>query len=294
MANALSLTSEDFNNFFIVIEQVTSEPAKNIELITDEELKFFRWRQCLQAADNRNRNGRLWPLKFLKPMTETDMIKERLLRGWPGEAGHPVPDTGKVTAERIMTIDPERISHIIRSIEWVGNKLYGVMETLDDGPGGPGYKFRRHIMQGLDPAVSARTMIPQRQNPDGTVDVIGPGNLICYDRVFGPSHPEAYIDKAIPIKNVTKKSDFEQAVESMGIGLESFMGEYGEDLIRKSEKIQRIIDRQKIVLESATMGKSGILTVRAENADGHGTPGFVCVAPETKYRNEYMSYLNSL
>lgn len=294
MNGSLSMTNEDFDNFFVVIEQVIESKIDRMEPITQGGLNFLRWRQCLQRANVRNRNGRLWPFKYLKAMTDAPIIQEYLRVGWFGEAGHPVPDVGKVTAERIMTVDPERVSHAVRSIEWEGDFLYGMMETLDDGPGGPGFKFMRHILQGFDPAVSARTLIPQRVNNDGTMDVIGPGNLRCYDRVLGPSHPEAYIDKSVPIKNIFKKADFETAVESMSCGMESFLGEFGEDMVRKSEKLKRILDRQKIVLESASMDKNGIFAVKAENVDGNGTPGVACIVPELKYRKEFSGYLNSL
>lgn len=276
-------------DFCIVIEQITAEPPKNMEQFTSEDgIHFFRWRQCLQAADRRNRNGRHWPLKYLKPMTETPMIAERLKHGWPGEAGHPVPDTGKVTPERIMTIDPLRTSHIIRDISWEGNILWGTMESLADD-NGPGHKLYASIRQGIDPAVSARTLVPQRVNNDGTIDVIGPGNLVCYDWVYGPSHPEAYIDISIPIKSV-----FKQDGKNYEAAIESFMGEYASDLLGNSEKIQRIVDRQKIVVESIIMGQNGLFCGKVENCDGNGTSGHVIIAPEMKYRNEYNDYLNNL
>lgn len=294
MNNALSILSSDYDNFFVVIEQVVEPMIEKITPISKDGLEFLRWRQCLQRANSRNRNGRLWPLQHLKTMTNASTVQEWLRVGWPGEAGHPVPDTGKVTTERIMTIDPLRISHLVRTLEWEGDFLYGIMETIDDGPGCPGTKFKREIMQGMEPAVSARTLIPQRVNPDGTMDVIGPGTLRCYDRVFGPSHPEAYVDKSIPIKSICKKAEFETVVESMAGGMESFFGEFGEDLIRKSEKIKRIINKQNIIMESASMDKNGVFAVKADNVDGMGTPGVACIVPELSYRKEFSGYLNSL
>lgn len=284
MDRATSLYNDAYDNYYIVIENAL-KPEKPQILAEDDGsntgLNFLRWRQCLQSSERRNRNGRLWPKRYLEIMLRDAIVLECLKHGWPGEAGHPVPDTGKVTVERILTIDPKKISHIVKTIEWEGNKVYGIMETLDDGPSGYGTRFKKNIQQGLDPAVSARTLIPQRRNADGTIDVLGPGRAVCFDRVFVPSHDDAYIDENIPIKDVIKKVDFATAMES-------FNSEYALDTLFKSEKMKRVTDYMGIAMESAVMNRNGILSLRT---DLDGEKSVLFAAPELKYRKDYAGYL---
>ena len=50
--------------------------------------------------------------------------------------GHPVPDTGSVTIERILTIDPNNISHRIIEYQWPSdNECYGIIDTIYDENG---------------------------------------------------------------------------------------------------------------------------------------------------------------
>lgn len=278
-----NMYDDSFNDYFIVIEQAQDPQKPEIQFISKENdpLHFLRWRQKLQSAGYRNRNGRLWITKYLKMMTADSIVLEMIRTGWCGEAGHPVPDVGKVELTRILTIDPKYISHKVNSIEWIGNDLYGVMETLDDGPNGYGTKFMKNIMQGIEPAVSARTIIPQRKNADGTYDQIAPGRLVCYDRVFVPGHADAYIDKNVPVKNVTKKVEFETAIEQFNAG-------YAISTLSKSEKVKRIADQYSVVMESMTMNPNGVITMRDEQKN------VIIAAPELKYRKEYTNYLKSL
>lgn len=275
-----SMYRDDFDNFFVVVEQANEPQKPEILEINDGKngLHFIRWRQLLQTAETRNRNGRHWPKEWLLIMTQDPLTQEALRVGWPGEAGHPVPDVGKVTVERILTIDPNRICHKINSIEWVGNSIYGILETLDDC-GGPGDRFMKNILQGMDPAMSARTLVPQKKNMDGTIDVVGPGRLVTFDRVFMPSHPDAYIDKSIPVKEIISKSKFETAMEN-------FQGGFAHDMLKKSEKVKRITDSYQIAMESAIMGSSGFLSVRDEKSKS-----LIAIAPELKYRREYSNYM---
>lgn len=263
-----------YNDYAIVIESAT-EPSK-VEILKDE-LNFLRFRTCLQTFNVRNRNRRLWLSKWAKPMIAAEEVQEMLREGGvPGENGHPVPDSAPVTIERVLTIDPKLISHVIKEFIWKAeNQLDGIIETIDDGDG-YGDKFRRNILQGLPVSFSTRSLIPQRRNPDGTIDQLGPGRYVTSDRVFVPAHKEAYIDKSIPIKEVCKKSHFEQVMES-----------YSQFVFQRSDKINRIMDGMDPVMESATMSKNGLMSVRTED-------GIVGIYPEMKYRREMADIMKTL
>ena len=274
----LDMYNDTYNDYFIVMEQTTPSDAK-IEIIDDGKkngLDFLRFSTCLQAFYGLNRNHRDWKAQIIRTMAEDAPVQELLKMGsFVGEAGHPVPMDGKVTLERILTIDPLRTSHRIVSMSWPKEKeLHGVVETLDDGPGGPGNKMKRSIMQGIIPAFSLRSLVPQRKNADGSITVLSSGRMVSYDWVFLPSHREAYMDVEIPVKEVVTKSQFQTVMES-----------YCDFVTAHSDKVRRVMDSYDVALESAIIDeKSKMISVASK--EGH-----LFIAPETKYRRELMDIL---
>jgi hypothetical protein len=279
--NANTMYLDNYLDYNIVVESAT-EPNTGFQLLDEKkspngDLSYLKFRACLQTFTGRNRNRRLWVTRWTRPMFEAPEIKELLQHGGvPGEAGHPVPPTGEVTIERILTIDPNNISHVIKEYIWPSDtRVDGIIETIDDG-NGPGDKFKRHILQGLPVSFSTRSVIPQRKNPDGTIDQTGPGRYVTSDRVFLPSHKEAYIDKSIPVKNICKPNHFETVMES-----------YVSFVTEKSDKMNRILDGMDVAMESASMDKNGMITVPTSE-------GIVCAYPELKYRREFADIMKNL
>lgn len=274
--------NDSYNDYYIVMEQTSPENNKvNILEVVDNKngLNYLRFSTTLQSFYGRNRNRRLWKAEQVRAMAESAPVQELIKYGsFVGEMGHPCPDSGKVTVERILSIDPNRTSHRITSLFWPNpNELHGVVETLDEGVGSPGYRMMRNILQGIVPAFSLRSLVPQRKNPDGSIDVIGPGRMVCYDRVYLPSHEEAYMDKSIPVKNIVTKPQFEVVMES-----------FTDYVMAHSDKINQVIDKMDPALESASFDlKSGMLSVNTAE-------GKIFIAPETKYRNEIANSLNLL
>lgn len=269
-------------DYYSVVVEQTNPHTNKVEILDYKEgpngLNFLRFRACLQTFGHRNRNRRLWLAHQMKAMLNEPHVNELLVNGFPGENGHPIPPTGKVTMERIMTIDPNNMSHLMKSFEWVGDShLYSVIETLDEGPGSPGYRFMRNIMQKMNPSFSLRSVVPQRTNADGSIDVTGPGRFITYDRVILPSHVEAYIDKNIPVKNIVTRNEFEMAMEN-----------FTSFVIEHSTKVNKIIDKVDPVLESATMNDKGILTINSKKG------GIMSIAPEAKYRREINNIIRNI
>ena len=273
--------NDNYLNYSIVIESSTPEEYRKPQIIEHREsttrdgLNFLRFLTCLQSFRGRNRNRRLWTDLIIKSMLAAAHILELIKVGWPGENGHPVPIVGQPTLERILTIDPNNMSHKINSINWRGDLLYGEIETLDEGLGSPGVRFMRNILQNIDPSFSLRSIVPQRKNADGSIDVTGPGRLVTYDRVILPSHMEAYIDKNIPIKNIITKTQFEMVMESMT-----------EFILEKSNKVNKIIDGMSPAMESASLDKTGHLSIPTAE-------GLIIVAPENKYRREIADIMTS-
>lgn len=266
-------------DYYIVVEQDSGPSPEDFKLLKVADtngLNFLRFRTCLQTFGKRNLNGRLWHGQHLKAMIQDPGVQRYLIRGFPGENGHPVPAVGQVTLERIFTIDPNNTSHKILEFQWENdNKLCGIIETLDEGVGSPGYRFMRNILQKMDPCFSLRSVVPQRKNPDGTIDVTGPGRLVTFDRVHGPSHEEAFIDKSIQIKEIITKPHFETVMES-----------FSNFVMDRSDKVNRIVDGMQPAMESVSIEKNGTIGVNTKE-------GRIFIAPEQKFRAEYNDFIKN-
>lgn len=271
----------DYDQTYIVMEQTTPVDNKiEIQKVVDTNgLNYVRFSTCLQDFNGYNRNRRKWPAEIVKAMAEAPTIQELIkMNSFVGEAGHPVPDNGQVTMERICNIDPLKTSHRFTKLFWPNpNELHGICETLDEGVGSPGYRMMRNILQGVIPAFSLRSLVPQRKNPDGSKDVIGVGRMICYDRVYLPSHEKAYMDVDMPVSQVVTKPEYKVVMES-----------FSDYVMSHSDKIRSIIDDMEPAMESASYDdKTGLMSVKTEE-------GRIFVAPEMKYRKEIHSALESL
>lgn len=271
----------DYDQTYIVMEQTTPVDNKiEIQKVVDTNgLNYVRFSTCLQDFNGYNRNRRKWPAEIVKAMAEASTVQELIrMNSFVGEAGHPVPDNGQVTMERICNIDPLKTSHRFTKLFWPNpNELHGICETLDEGVGSPGYRMMRNILQGVIPAFSLRSLVPQRKNPDGSKDVIGVGRMICYDRVYLPSHEKAYMDVDMPVSQVVTKPEYKVVMES-----------FSDYVMSHSDKIRSIVDDMEPAMESASFDpKTNLMSVKTEE-------GRIFVAPEMKYRKEIHNALESL
>lgn len=211
---------QDFE-YAIVCEE-TSPIGTKCEILDVKDnlgqLQYLKFRSCMQDFGLRNRNGRLWNGRMMQQALQAPHILELLeKRDLAGEAGHPIPDVGQASMARIITINPNNMSHVILNFQWESDvRVYSDIMTIDDG-NGPGNKFARSIMQGMEPAFSVRSIVPQRRNADGTIDVTGVGRVITYDRVILPSHKAAYRDVNVDVKKVVSAKSYETVMESLGL-----------------------------------------------------------------------------
>lgn len=254
----MSIDINKYVDYYMVCEQ-TSPLDNKIEIIGerhDDKLSYLRFSTILQTFANRNRNQRLWFSKFVKLALVSKEWNEMLSKGgMPGECGHPIPDTEKATIERISTIDPFKVSHVIKSYTWENNDtiLKGIIETVDD-INGPGERLRRNVLQGLPISFSNRSLIPQRKNVDGTVDQIGVGRTVTFDRVYVPGHEEAYLDKSIQLIDILKQpKDLQYALESCLL--------YSLD---ESSSLDFVLDGLDVVTESMSVDKNGIFRAKTD------------------------------
>lgn len=258
--------------FWATMEATSGDlPTAEIETLqTANGLQYIRFKACLQAfVDKFNRNKRAWKPGFIKTMIAGEVIQEQLLNGGvPGEAGHPVPATGQVTLERICTIEPMRVSHYVKEFTWKSNNyLYGTIETAAGIGDSPGTRLMAQVLQGINPAFSARTIVPQRKEANGTTTVLGPGRLIGYDWVYGPSHKEAYRDKSVKVTLVNKsKFDVDYATEAASLTtiIMDATEAYTENILRNSSNVNRILDGYDPIMETAGIDSNGIFSCATE------------------------------
>lgn len=272
----------NYDDYYAVVESAVNGDVASAEYKLmdphyrpDRSLSFYEFVACIMMVNHRNRNRRYWGKDHLNIMMQAPHILDYFNRagGLPGENGHPIPATGEVTMERLVTIDPNNMAILLKEWWWKGDLLMGRIQTLDQGEGTAGNMMMMNMIQGMTPTFSARTLVPQRKNRDGTIDVIGPGRMVCFDRVNGPSCEDAYMDISIPVKNIVRKAKFEQVMES-----------YTDYILEHSEKTKRILDDIRPAMESATIGNDGKLYAKAGNETR-------IIVPERNFRREISNFM---
>lgn len=207
-----------------LLMEATTDPVepRNLKVFDKDQLFYLRFDTILQSFNVRNRNGRIYMGHAMIPSLNADHIIElERMRSWFGEAGHPISDDIK----RILTINPQMISHKIVSHTVDNNYCKGTIETLDNDS--YGRQMTKSILQGMKPAFSLRALAPLTKRADGTQLVQSKAHVVCYDWVILPSHRDAYIDETKPIQKIVKK------IEDGGNGLtESFAQVVNESMVK--------------------------------------------------------------
>lgn len=138
--------------------------------------KTYKIKGIFAQSEIKNRNGRIYPKPILereinKYNTEKVKTKRSL-----GELEHPTNPS----------INLDRCSHLIESLEFNGNDVYGVAKILDTACG---RTVKAFLKEGIVLGVSTRslgTLTNERVNSDLSVKAI--------DIVSDPSAPSALVD----------------------------------------------------------------------------------------------------
>jgi hypothetical protein len=133
----------------------------------------------LATAEIKNGNGRyypkeLWEREINKYM---DVVKENRATG---ELDHP----------ESTIINLKNVSHIIREIYWIGDKVMGKLEIL---PTVSGNILKALIENNVMVGVSSRGMGSLKEMNEGTLEVQDDFELLCWDFVSTPSNPGSYM-----------------------------------------------------------------------------------------------------
>ena len=170
---------------FIIAESALDLELQDQKVELKNDGRRVTAKVTLQRANSRNRNGRLYDSRDLFPALTSAKSRELLSTGWGSENGHPlVKDLA-----RQQTIDPNNVVAYIKDI-WTEGYLIKAYVRGSNLP--IGEAFDLDLRDGYIPAWSLRAL--------GTVEEthrraeVKNINIITWDRVFYPSHPEAYTD----------------------------------------------------------------------------------------------------
>ena len=161
-----------------------SEAIEDVEYITEEKEngnKNYKIRGIFMQADVKNRNGRVYPMEVLDEEVKNynkNFIKQN--RAF-GELGHPDGPT----------VNLERVSHMITSLEPDGKNFIGEAKIMDTPMG----KIVKNLMdEGAKLGVSSRGMGSLKQK--GGANVVSDDFYLATaaDIVADPSAPNAFVE----------------------------------------------------------------------------------------------------
>lgn len=164
----------------------------------------------LQRANSKNRNGRFYDSKELFPQLTCARTKELLRTGFGSENGHPMSKD----LTRQQTIDPNNVVAYFLKLWIDGDFIMGQFR----GSNLPiGEAFDQDLRDGFLPAWSLRALGSIENTPRGA-EVRGI-KIITWDRVYYPSHPEAYtkgiVSESAGSKIITPRTPAPVADKSM-------------------------------------------------------------------------------
>ena len=177
-----------------IINESTPLDEDEISVEVDKQHTFDHGRRVigvgrLQRANKKNRNGRIYPGNELFGQVKCPRSRELLKTGFGSENGHPMDNS----LQRQSTIDPNNVVAYFLDLWQEGDYVMGkyVGSNLSIGEA-----FDLDLRSGFfKPAWSFRGI--------GTVETTSKGavvkdlKLITWDRVYYPSHEEAYTQKVL-------------------------------------------------------------------------------------------------
>ena len=170
----------------------TSDVRALVESAEGKPKQYFIEGVFLQSGTP-NRNGRIYPTKIMKREVDrfVDEAVSKSTAAALGELGHP-------TGEQGPTLNMERVSHVITSLQMEGNNVYGRAKILDTPYG----KIVKTFMdEGIVLGVSSRGLGSLQQRDDGVNEVQDDFHLATVDIVAEPSCRDAVVESIMESKS---------------------------------------------------------------------------------------------
>lgn len=242
----------------------------------------------LQRMNAKNRNGRFYDDKDLGPQLLAKRILELLRSGFGSENGHPLSKD----LTRQQTIDPNNTVAFFLKI-WTDGDLIKAKYRGSNLPIGDA--FTKDMLDGFFEAWSLRAL-GSIENTNRGAEVKGI-KIITWDRVYFPSHPEAYADGmiltesgiSIPEKKIhvmESASEEEKEVMENGI-IAPIMNQSVLDCIQQeSYSFNQIVNEFEIFYDNISLNEDGT-KVHLSNSN---TGNVFVVNLEAHIHNEIMNY----
>ena len=154
----------------------------------------------LQAADQKNGNGRVYPEKILKREIKNyeKLIRERRSLG---ELDHPEDSV----------VNLKNASHLVRRVWWDGKDVMGTVEVLNT----PSGKILHSLIEsGIKLGISSRGL-GSTEEKGGKTMVKNDFQLVCFDFVSEPSTTGAFMIKEHKEEAFTKADKINRALNAI-------------------------------------------------------------------------------
>lgn len=134
----------------------------------------------IQACDQKNQNGRIYPRNVLERELKNYevLIKERRALG---ELDH----------SDLSIVELKSVSHLVTRVWWEGNDLWGDIEVLDGTPNGK--TLRSLIEQNVKIGASSRSVGSIKESSEGSIVQDDLVIVALVDAVSDPSTREAFM-----------------------------------------------------------------------------------------------------
>ncbi len=167
------------------------------DLLTEEEKNQINEGKMiltgkLQAADQKNGNGRVYPEKILKREVKNyeKLVRERRSLG---ELDHPEDSV----------VNLKNASHLVRRVWWDGKDVMGTVEVLNT----PAGKILQSLVEsGVKLGISSRGLGSTKESSGKTM-VQDDFQLVCFDFVSEPSTTGAFMIKETKTHKVFTRAD---------------------------------------------------------------------------------------
>ena len=160
---------------------VDVQPFKPTIRESKERPGVFEVEGVMQRAVAKNQNGRTYSKAILEREAER-YVKEFVKQGNAfGELDHP----------ESPVVSLKNASHIVKELYWKGNDLMGRVELLNTPSGNI---VKEIIKAGHTIGISSRGTGSVQQTNEGTLEVQGDFELVCWDFVSNPSTHGAFMN----------------------------------------------------------------------------------------------------
>lgn len=186
------------------------EPKK-LQLLTENVNgnKIYKVRGVFQRADEKNANGRLYPLKVLESQVKylDPKIKERAL---VGATDHP----------ESAIVHLKEASHVITKLWMDGPVMMGEAEIL---PTPTGSIVKTLLEHGVKVGISSRGTGTVTEMEEGVKVVNEDFKLLTFDLVADPSTKDAYVSLSESVEHKEKRRELLSKITKQVLGEQVFL-----------------------------------------------------------------------